>query len=101
MRNGFPVAGRGMVLGLPGGSFDPAHEGHVHITHEAIKRLGLGRESGMRVIWVIAAVMWAGAALAEDVVVTQEGNTTYVTVVGNLAPTQDPACKGWPIRRMI
>ena len=41
MRNGFPIAARGMVIGLLGGSFDPAHEGHVHITHEAIKRLGL------------------------------------------------------------
>lgn len=41
MRQGFPVAGRGMVIGLLGGSFDPAHEGHVHITREALKRLGL------------------------------------------------------------
>ncbi len=32
-----------MVVGLLGGSFDPAHQGHVHITHEAIKRLGLDR----------------------------------------------------------
>ncbi|WP_232622862.1 nicotinate-nucleotide adenylyltransferase [Pseudorhodobacter sp. MZDSW-24AT] len=30
-----------MVIGLLGGSFDPAHEGHVHITREAMKRLGL------------------------------------------------------------
>jgi nicotinate-nucleotide adenylyltransferase len=30
-----------MVIGLLGGSFDPAHEGHVHITREALKRLGL------------------------------------------------------------
>ena len=30
-----------MVIGLLGGSFDPAHEGHVHITHEALKRMGL------------------------------------------------------------
>jgi nicotinate-nucleotide adenylyltransferase len=29
------------VIGLLGGSFDPAHEGHVHITREAIKRLHL------------------------------------------------------------
>ena len=41
MRQGFPVATRGMVVGLLGGSFDPAHEGHVHITREALKRLGL------------------------------------------------------------
>jgi nicotinate-nucleotide adenylyltransferase len=32
-----------MVIGLLGGSFDPAHEGHVHITHEALKRMGLDR----------------------------------------------------------
>jgi nicotinate-nucleotide adenylyltransferase len=43
MRAGFPAAGRGMVVGLLGGSFDPAHEGHVHITREALKRLGLDR----------------------------------------------------------
>lgn len=32
-----------MVIGLLGGSFDPAHAGHVHITREAIRRLGLDR----------------------------------------------------------
>lgn len=32
-----------MVIGLLGGSFDPAHEGHVHITREALKRMGLDR----------------------------------------------------------
>ncbi|WP_435257656.1 nicotinate-nucleotide adenylyltransferase [Thioclava sp. FR2] len=41
MRQGFPHAERGQVIGLLGGSFDPAHEGHVHITEEAIKRLHL------------------------------------------------------------
>lgn len=41
MKQGFPIASKGMVVGLLGGSFDPAHEGHVHITHEAIKRMGL------------------------------------------------------------
>lgn len=30
-----------MCIGLLGGSFDPAHEGHVHITREALKRFGL------------------------------------------------------------
>ena len=43
MRAGFPIAHKGMVIGLLGGSFDPAHEGHVHITREAIKRMGLDR----------------------------------------------------------
>ena len=32
-----------MVVGLLGGSFDPAHEGHVHITRQAAKRIGLDR----------------------------------------------------------
>jgi nicotinate-nucleotide adenylyltransferase len=41
MRQGFPSATKGMVIGLLGGSFDPAHEGHVHITREALKRMGL------------------------------------------------------------
>jgi nicotinate-nucleotide adenylyltransferase len=41
MRQGFPVATKGMTIGLLGGSFDPAHEGHVHITREALKRMGL------------------------------------------------------------
>ena len=37
------MARAGMVIGLLGGSFDPAHEGHVHITREAMKRMGLDR----------------------------------------------------------
>ena len=41
MRAGFPPAERGMVIGLLGGSFDPAHEGHVHITEQAMARMGL------------------------------------------------------------
>ncbi|HEY4546487.1 MAG TPA: nicotinate-nucleotide adenylyltransferase [Pedomonas sp.] len=32
---------RGKRVGLLGGSFNPAHRGHVHISEEAIKRLGL------------------------------------------------------------
>ncbi|WP_417678649.1 nicotinate-nucleotide adenylyltransferase [Pseudodonghicola sp.] len=43
MRCGFPPAGRGQSVGLLGGSFDPPHEGHVHITLEALKRFGLDR----------------------------------------------------------
>ncbi len=41
MRAGFPIATTGMVVGLLGGSFDPAHEGHAHITREALARMGL------------------------------------------------------------
>nr|WP_284323698.1 nicotinate-nucleotide adenylyltransferase [Cypionkella aquatica] len=40
---GKPIATKGMVIGLLGGSFDPAHEGHAHITREALKRMGLDR----------------------------------------------------------
>ncbi len=35
------TAWRDMRVGLLGGSFNPAHDGHLHITEEAIKRLGL------------------------------------------------------------
>ena len=41
MRAGLPFAGRGQVVGLLGGSFDPPHGGHVQITQEAMQRLGL------------------------------------------------------------
>ncbi len=41
MRHRFPLALPGQTIGLLGGSFDPAHEGHVHITREAMKRFGL------------------------------------------------------------
>ncbi len=43
MRYEIPYARPGQVIGLLGGSFDPAHGGHVHITREAIKRFGLDR----------------------------------------------------------
>jgi nicotinate-nucleotide adenylyltransferase len=41
MRYHLPYARAGQVIGLLGGSFDPAHGGHVHITEEALKRFGL------------------------------------------------------------
>lgn len=41
LRHTFPYAAKGQVIGLLGGSFDPAHAGHVHITREALKRFGL------------------------------------------------------------
>ena len=42
-RQGMPYARAGQVVGLLGGSFDPAHDGHVHITKAALTRLGLDR----------------------------------------------------------
>lgn len=36
-----PYARPGMRVGLLGGSFDPAHTGHVHITKTALKRFDL------------------------------------------------------------
>ncbi|MGR3454815.1 nicotinate-nucleotide adenylyltransferase [Pseudooceanicola sp.] len=41
MRSGFPHARAGQVVGLLGGSFDPAHAGHAMITREALKRFRL------------------------------------------------------------
>lgn len=42
-RSGWPTARAGMTVGLFGGSFDPPHAGHVHVSREALKRLGLDR----------------------------------------------------------
>jgi nicotinate-nucleotide adenylyltransferase len=38
-----PIATRGQRVGLLGGSFDPPHLGHVHVTLWALKALGLDR----------------------------------------------------------
>jgi nicotinate-nucleotide adenylyltransferase len=43
IRAGLPFAAKGQVIGLLGGSFDPAHEGHVAITRAALRRFGLDR----------------------------------------------------------
>ncbi|CAM3200429.1 nicotinate-nucleotide adenylyltransferase [Paracoccus aminovorans] len=43
MRAGLPFAQPGTRVGLLGGSFDPAHRGHVHITEAALRRFGLDR----------------------------------------------------------
>lgn len=39
----------GMKVGLFGGSFNPAHEGHAHVAETAMRRLGLDR-----VVWLIS-----------------------------------------------
>lgn len=41
IRAGLPYARPGMTVGLFGGSFDPPHAGHVHVSREALKRFGL------------------------------------------------------------
>ncbi len=38
-----PPAYAGMTVGLLGGSFNPPHSGHLHISQIALKRLGLDR----------------------------------------------------------
>ena len=48
LRLGFHLA-RGMKVGLYGGSFNPAHEGHTHVAETARRRLGLDR-----VIWLVS-----------------------------------------------
>jgi nicotinate-nucleotide adenylyltransferase len=48
LRLGFSLT-PGMKVGLYGGSFNPAHEGHAHVAETALKRLGLDR-----VIWLVS-----------------------------------------------
>ena len=48
LRLGFHLA-PGMKVGLYGGSFNPAHEGHAHVAETARRRLGLDR-----VIWLVS-----------------------------------------------
>lgn len=43
MRSDLPHARPGMTVGLFGGSFDPPHAGHLHVSREALKRFGLDR----------------------------------------------------------
>lgn len=43
MRSTLPYARTGQVIGLLGGSFDPPHAAHVHISQQALKRFGLDR----------------------------------------------------------
>ena len=43
MRYTTPLIRPGQSIGLLGGSFDPPHAGHVHISLEAMKRFGLDR----------------------------------------------------------
>ncbi len=48
LRPGFVLA-PGMTVGLFGGSFDPAHDGHAHVADTARRRLKLDR-----VIWLVS-----------------------------------------------
>ncbi|WP_297768054.1 nicotinate-nucleotide adenylyltransferase [uncultured Roseovarius sp.] len=41
MTDTLPLVRPGQVIGLLGGSFDPPHAGHLHISREALKRFGL------------------------------------------------------------
>jgi nicotinate-nucleotide adenylyltransferase len=43
MMRDLPLAFPGMKIGLFGGSFDPAHEGHAHVAETALKRLDLDK----------------------------------------------------------
>lgn len=38
-----PLAFPGMTIGLLGGTFDPPHGGHMHISEQALKRLGIDK----------------------------------------------------------
>ena len=44
-----PHVEKGMKVGLFGGSFNPAHDGHAHVAETAMRRLGLDR-----VVWLVS-----------------------------------------------
>jgi nicotinate-nucleotide adenylyltransferase len=48
LRMGFHLT-PGMRVGLYGGSFNPAHDGHAHVAGTALRRLGLDR-----VVWLVS-----------------------------------------------
>ena len=48
LRDGLALAS-GMKVGLLGGSFNPAHDGHAHVAETALNRLGLDR-----VVWLVS-----------------------------------------------
>ncbi len=49
MLHGYPKAAPGMRIGLLGGSFDPPHAGHLHISRRALKAFGL-----QKVWWLVS-----------------------------------------------
>jgi nicotinate-nucleotide adenylyltransferase len=49
LRDGLALA-PGMKVGLFGGSFNPAHDGHAHVAETALRRLGLDR-----VVWLVSS----------------------------------------------
>ena len=48
LRDGLDLS-PGMSVGLFGGSFNPAHDGHAHVAETALRRLGLDR-----VVWLVS-----------------------------------------------
>ena len=48
LRDGLTLS-PGLTVGLFGGSFNPAHDGHAHVAGTALRRLGLDR-----VIWLVS-----------------------------------------------
>lgn len=48
LRDGLDLA-PGMTVGLFGGSFNPAHDGHAHLAETALRRLGLDR-----IVWLVS-----------------------------------------------
>lgn len=49
LRDGLGGLQPGMRVGLFGGSFNPAHDGHAHVAETALARLGLDR-----VVWLVS-----------------------------------------------
>ena len=68
-------------IGLLGGSFNPAHQGHRHVSLEALKRLGLDE----------ATLVYPGKAERRHLDVARR----RVTVVGLPAPGEEDATVPW------
>ena len=67
-----------MRVGLLGGSFNPAHEGHAHIATTALKRLGLDR-----VIWLVSPQNpLKSASATADLAARMEGARAFASGPG-------------------
>ena len=77
-------------IGLLGGSFNPAHEGHLHVSRQALKKLGLDE-----VWWLVSPQNPLKTADGLEPLATRVGGHAGqgMTGVDQLASIRDERCR--------